>query len=450
MCWEKMKKRIFIAIHYLEIGGAERSLIGLMNALDYTKYSVDLFVYQHRGEFMNLIPKQVDLLPENGSYAAIEKPMKEALREGHVGVVTARLLAKIQYKAYKSKYHPKEGSAIFQYVADCVTPILPSLKKYGEYDLAISFLTPHNIVRDKVRAKKKLAWIHTDYSTIDVNVSKELPVWAAYDKIFAVSEGVKENFINTFPSLSDKVGVFENILSETFIREQANMGLEQARLEFRDKNKGNTIQNPQCSIVNLLSVGRFTSAKNFDNVSDICKRIINKLSMLNYRANRMKSQASLNSAEVPPIITEGNVQFKVRWFLIGFGGEETLIRKNIEEAGMQDYCIILGKKENPYPYMATCDIYVQPSRFEGKAVTVREAQILCKPVIIANYKTAHSQVKDGIDGIIVPQSNEEMADAIVAFLLDKQKQQEIVTYLQTHHYGNEDEVKKLDSLDSMS
>ena len=411
-------KRIFIAIHYLEIGGAERSLIGLLNALDYTKYEVDLFVHAHRGEFMNLIPKQVNLLPEIGSYSAIEKPVVEALREGHIGVVAARLLAKLQYRRYVKKHHPKEGSVVFQYVADCVTQVLPSLKKYGEYDLAISFLTPHNIVRDKVLAKKKLAWIHTDYSTIDVDVAKELPVWASYDKIFAVSEGVKDTFLQTFPSLSDKVDVFENILSETSIREQANIKIGNSQLTIDNSDKA---LNPKLSTLNLLSVGRFTSAKNFDNVPEICKRINSQFSIL-------------------------NSQLRVRWFLIGYGGDEALIRNRIEEAGMQDYCIILGKKENPYPYMAACDVYVQPSRFEGKAVTVREAQILCKPVIIANYKTASSQVQDGMDGIIVPQFNAEMADAIVTFLQNKQKQEQIIDYLQTHHYGNEDEVKKLDEL----
>ena len=223
---------------------------------------------------------------------------------------------------------------------------------------------------------------------------------------------------NTFPSLSDKVDVFENILSETFIREQAKVPIDSSQLTIH--NSDETL-NSKLLTLNLLSVGRFTEAKNFDNVPDICKRINCQLSIV-------------------------NCQFRIRWFLVGFGGDEALIRKNIAEAGMQDYCIILGKKENPYPYMAACDMYVQPSRFEGKAVTVREAQILGKPVIIANYKTAHSQVKDGIDGIIVPQSNEEMADAIIAFLQDKQKQEEIVTYLQTHHYGNENEVNKLDIL----
>ena len=397
-----MKKRIFITIHYLEIGGAERSLIGMLNAIDYSKYDVDLFVHAHRGEFMDFIPKQVNLLPEIGSYASIEIPMVEALRKGHIGVVVARLLAKLQYKSFKRKNRPKEGSAVFQYVADCVTPVLPSLKKYGEYDMALSFLTPHNIVRDKVLAKKKFAWIHTDYSTISVDVNKELPVWDAYDKIFAVSEGVKETFIRTFPSLSHKVEVFENILSETFIREQAEMSIE----EVKNEMKGSSIS--------LLSVGRFTSAKNFDNVPFICKKMIEK-----------------------------GLNFK--WYLIGYGGDEGLIRENIAKAGMQDICIILGKKSNPYPYMAACDIYVQPSRFEGKAVTVREAQILCKPVIIANYKTAASQVQDGKDGIIVPQPNEDMANAIVTFIQDKQKQENIISYLKTHHLGNEMEVRLLDN-----
>lgn len=397
----KMKKRIFITIHYLEIGGAERSLIGMLNAIDYSKYDVDLFVHAHRGEFMAFIPKQVNLLPEIGSYASIEIPMAEALRKGHIGVVAARLLAKLQYKSFRKRNHPEEGSAVFQYVADCVTPVLPSLKKYGEYDLAISFLTPHNIVKDKVLAKKKFAWIHTDYSTISVDANKELPVWNAYDKIFAVSEGVKETFISTFPSLSNKVEVFENILSESFIREQAEMGKIDIKKEIDP------------STFSLLSVGRFTSAKNFDNVPFICK-----------------------------IMKEKGIKFK--WYLIGYGGDESLIKTNIEKAGMQDMCIILGKRSNPYPYMAACDIYVQPSRFEGKAVTVREAQILCKPVIIANYKTASSQVNDGKDGIIVPQPNEEMANAIIAFLQDKQKQESIISYLRTNHLGNEKEITKLE------
>ena len=395
-----MKKRIFIAIQYLEIGGAERSLIGLLNAIDYTRCDVDLFVYRHTGEFMSLIPKEVNLLPEIKEYAAISRPIKDILREGCMGIAIARLFAKIQYAIYAKMNKPHEHSGLFQYVGDCVTPFLPSLKKYGRYDTAISFLTPHNIVRDKVDAKEKIAWIHTDYSTISVNANKELPVWGAFDKIFAVSKGVKETFEKAFPTLGYKIEVMENILSPTSIHKQAAM--------FDATEEMPTIDGE----LRFCSVGRFTEAKNFDNVPFICK-----------------------------MLAEKGLQFK--WYIIGYGGDERLIRENIQKAGVENICILLGKKSNPYPYIKACDIYIQPSRYEGKAVTVREAQILCKPVIITRFATSSAQLNEGVDGIIVPLDNAEAAESIFTFAKNKALQEKFVAYMSEHDYGNEKEVEKL-------
>ena len=72
----------------------------------------------------------------------------------------------------------------------------------------------------------------------------------------------------------------------------------------------------------------------------------------------------------------------VCWYVVGYGGDELLIRKAIAETGMEKHFVLVGKQINPYPYIKACDIYVQPSRYEGKAVTVREAQILGKSVAI--------------------------------------------------------------------
>ncbi len=397
-----MKKRIFIAIHYLEIGGAEMSLIGLLQALDYAKYDVDLFVYSHRGELMKFIPKEVNLLPEVGAYSYIEKPIKDAIRHGHIGVSLGRLLAKIQFRNYAKKHPLKDRTPLMQYIAENVLTFLPSLNKYGEYDLAISYLTPHHIVLQKVQAKKKVAWIHTDYSRIGVQIEKELHIWSGYDHIISISPDVTKNFLQVFPSLKDKIVEMENILSSDFVSSRAE---ESADIPFTQRSE---------AVVNLLSVGRYTEAKNFDNVPDICKRINQKL--------------------------------KAKWFIIGYGNDEELIRKRIEEAGMKENVILLGKKENPYPYIKACDIYVQPSRYEGKAVTVREAQMLCKPVVVAHYATATSQVQNGVDGVIVPQDNEGCAAGIIRFIEDKKLQERIVSYLQQHDYGNASEVNKLYSL----
>ena len=396
------KKRIFISMHYLELGGAEISLIGLLQALDYSKYDVDLFVYRHQGELMQFIPKKVNLLPEITAYACIESPMKEALLKGQCGVAWGRLKAKWRAKRYQSKDASLPQCAIFQYIAQEVEPYLPSLEQYGEYDLAISFLQPHNYVLSKVKAKKKVCWIHTDYTKVEYDVDAELPIWSKYDHIVSISPDVTKTFLQVFPSLESKIVEIENILSSEFVRKRAeeiNVAGEMPQEEGR---------------VNLLSVGRYTDAKNYDNVPDICKRI---------------REQGIN----------------LRWYIIGYG-EEALIRQKIYEKRMEEYVILLGKRTNPYPYMKACDIYAQPSRYEGKSVTVREAQMLCKPVVITNYPTAKSQVRDGVDGIIVPMDNEGCANGISAFIKDNGLQERIVEYLHTHDYGNVSEIQILEKL----
>ena len=110
---------------------------------------------------------------------------------------------------------------------------------------------------------------------------------------------------------------------------------------------------------------------------------------------------------------------------------------------IENYVFILGKKENPYPYIKACDLYIQPSRFEGKAVTVREAQILNKPVIITNYPTAASQIEDGRDGIIVPMDNWECAKGIYNIIKDIDVQQALIEFTKNNNYVNNDEVQKI-------
>lgn len=392
------KPRILILIHYLEIGGAEISLIGLLNAIDKAKYDVDLFVYSHQGELMQLIPDGVNLLPEIPKYSTLERPMKDVLREGHVDIVAARLLAKIRHRIYRRTHSISgEDASIFQYVANCTTPLLPMVSD-KEYDLAISFLAPHNICLDKVRAKKKIAWIHTDYTRIHINKRLELPYWQPFDHIASISEAATEAFVKIFPELESKVIEIENILSPSFVQKRADGSAEDIVRED--------------GVINLLSVGRFCTAKNYDNLPFICKHLV-------------------------------EMGVDVRWYIIGFGGDEPLIRAKIAEAGMEKHVIILGKKSNPYPYIKACDIYVQPSRYEGKSVTVREAQMLCKPVVVTNYPTAPSQIENGVDGVIVPMDNRACAEGIKALIDNKELQERIVAHLRSHDYGNETEVKKI-------
>lgn len=398
------KPRILITMHYMELGGAESALLGLLQSVDPERVDVDVFIYDHRGELMQYIPtEKVHLLPEVAAYKMIERPVKECLKSGILGVAIGRWLAK---KTVDRSPVPqgKEDIRIFTRIADCVEPFMPKIQPDVEYDLAISFLMPHNYILSKVRAKKKVGWIHTDYSTVHVDVKRELPVWERLDYIASISEEVGNKFVGTFPTLSDKIIPIENILSSSFIRRRAD--------EFVP-----TDMPKEDGCVNLLSIGRFSYPKRFDQVGTICRQTL----------------AALSDSE--------SVK-KVHWYIIGFG-HETEIVENIEQEGMQDYVTILGKHSNPYPYIKACDVYVQPSRYEGKSITVREAQILCKPVVVSNYPTATSQVQSGVDGVIVPMEIDDCAKGIATFIGNKELQDRIVGYLWSHDYGNEAEIEKI-------
>lgn len=382
----------------MEIGGAERALLGLLNAIDTNKVDVDLFINQHTGEFMSLIPKKINLLPENNRYATIEKPMSTVLRNWHIDIICARLFAKVAHWFYARKRddaHQNDAS-IFHYVAQYTTPLLPSLKKLGKYDLAISFLAPHNIVVKKVDAKKKIGWIHTDYTVSTTNEQAELPVWNSLDHIVSISPDVTTTFLKAFPSLKEKIVEIENILSPTFVREQSRL--------FKPEDMcGDSLK--------VCSVGRYSYQKNFESIPFISQ-----------------------------ILKQRGLNFK--WFIIGYG-DGKLIKDNIKKTETEELVILLGKKDNPYPYIANCDIYAQPSRYEGKSVTVREAQILCRPILVTNYPTAKSQINNGIDGIICEMDNNSITDAIYKLATDEKMRNKISEHLASHDYGNEGEISKL-------
>lgn len=386
-------KRIFICMHYMELGGAERALLGLLEPFAKNNYQVDLFIYSHQGELMPYIPEDINLLPEHPAYAAFEKPLKTVLLSKQWKVAVARLWAKLT-NWWFNRHLKGENSAIFDEVGRATVKVLPPLKHLGEYDVAISFLTPHYIVRDKVKAKKKIAWIHTDYSTIVVNAERELPVWASYDKIVSISADVMKAFLGVFPSLQGKIIEIDNPLPEELIRNQADEF--DAAPEMPGKIK-------------LLSIGRYCTPKNFPGavaiMAELCK-----------------------------------LRDDVIWYIIGYGGGEQEIREAITRHNMQDKFILLGKKSNPYPYIKACDVYVQPSIYEGKSITVKEAQLLGKPVAITNYPTAHSQINHGIDGVILPlDSPAETATALNRFLEDKN----LIEKLGQLEYNNEVDLSKL-------
>ena len=397
---KKITHTILIFSQAMELGGVERSLLGLLDSIDYDRYDVDLFLMRHSGELMPYLNPKANLLPEIPQYASLAVPMASLLKSGQIGVLCGRLNGKLAARRF-DKQHPgsKLSVTALTYSHKYTLSAMPQISD-KTYDLAISFLTPHYFARERVKAKKYAAWIHTDYAALSFDRAAELAMWSRYDAICGVSEQASRSFQTAFPELSDKIQTVENILPRELTAKQA----EQPQTDM-----------PSDGAVKILSVGRFCDAKNFDNVPDICRRLMEN-------------------------------GLDVKWYLIGYGGEEPLIRQKIAEAGMQERVIILGKKDNPYPYMRACDLYVQPSRYEGKAVTVREAQLLGKPVVITDYATSGSQLEDGVDGVIVPMDNAGCAAGIAALLRDPARMQQLSESCAKRDYTNSAEVEKIYAL----
>lgn len=399
MAEKEMRKRILFFSHAMEIGGAEKVLLGLLEAIDTSRYEVDLFLMRHSGELLKEIPQKIHLLPERPEYASLAVPLGSVMRKRQIGVAFGRATGKyLANRRVKQLGLMGENDVSLIYSHKYTARFMPPVGE-GTYDLAISFLTPHFFVSEKVRAKRKVAWIHTDYSKIAVDRETQLEMWGQYDKIVSISPQVTAGFTETFPELERRIIEIGHILPTGYIRER---GLE----------KDITGEMPADGAIRLLSIGRFCKAKNFDSVPTICKLI---------------REAGLN----------------VEWYLIGYGGDEELIHRRIVEAGMQEYVIVLGKKENPYPYIEACDLYVQPSRYEGKCVSVIEAQILQKPVAITAYPTSGSQLEDSVDGVIVPMDNAGCAAEIVKLLQDPDRMETLRRNCAERDYSNSGEIKKL-------
>ncbi|OUS78292.1 glycosyl transferase [Paenibacillus sp. MY03] len=393
--------KVLIASYDMEVGGVERSLAGLLNEFDYDRYQVDVMLYRHRGDFMGLLNRRANLLAESPAYATFRSSIMATVRSGKLGLGMARVLAKAVASVTGSRQGLTEpGYLQMQLTWKYALPFLPN--QLGEYDAAISYLWPHYYVADKVSAKRKLAWIHTDYSTVETNVEQDLVMWRKFDAIVAVSEACKESFLSKYGELRSRVRVIENIVSLESVRTLAG--------EIEGTDAEAMLAD---SRFKLLTVARLSHAKGID-------QAVQALKLLADRGMR-----------------------DIVWYVVGYGGDEDSIRELIRQNGLQNSFVLLGKQLNPYPFMAACDLYVQPSRYEGKAVTVTEAQMLGKPVMITRYSTAASQVNDGYDGYIAELSAEGIADGIEHLYRNDGLRAELSEYCRTQNYSCGEQLEQL-------
>lgn len=394
-------KKILISSFSMGIGGVERSLINMLENFDYDNYDLDLMLYKHEGELMEFIPNKVNLLNEIDGYNDFGVPIKNLIQKRKISLASARLKAKFISAMIKKVKHIEDISYYQDQLSKKLSQsYLSNLDK--EYDVAISYVWPHDFIANKVKANKKIAWIHTDYSTIEIDRKYDLEIWNKFDYIISISKECTNSFLKVYPTLKDKIIYMENITSPEFIKKMAEDKIEEEIIN------DNTYK--------LVTVARLSPPKGIDNA---------------VRAMKILKDRGIDN---------------IKWYVIGYGPEEDKIKTLIEDLDLKEQFILLGKKTNPYPYIKHCDLYVQPSRYEGKAVTITEAQILQKPILVTNYPTAKSQITNNVDGMITELSIDGIADGIEQMINNKELTEKLIENTGKNNYSNSYELDKLYNL----
>ncbi|MDU4323844.1 glycosyltransferase [uncultured Clostridium sp.] len=393
-----MKKDILFIIPSLSAGGGEKSLINLLEQIDYKRYNVDLFALNKEGLFLDFVPSEVNVIENSIDLEIFKLPLHKSiikfLSKGKLQLTIDRIMFFIKNKK-KISISKRE-----QYAWKYIRGAIGSLDK--NYDVAIGYLekTSNYICVDCVQANKKIGWIHTDYNKLEADKAFDDRYLSKLDYIVTVSEECGEVLKKEFNNIEKRVKVIKNIVSPSTIRK---MSLENIDITKNDNEKI------------LVSVGRLSHEKGFDIAVKACKIL---------KDNGMK----------------------IKWILVGEGIERSLLEKLINENQLKDEFLLIGASSNPYKYLSKADIYVQPSRFEGKSIAMDEAKILNKPIVATNFSTVKDQITDKVDGIITEMNSKDLASGIEKLIKDNELYFSIIKNLNKMSFGTESEIYKLYTL----
>jgi len=236
-----------------------------------------------------------------------------------------------------------------------------------------------------------------DYSRAGYNRKLDKDCYLKFDKVFTVSDEVKEAFLKVYPECEQRTEVFHNMLNVDGIKSKAMLPGG-----FEDNFDGTRI----------LTVGRLTEQKALEVSIEACALL--------------KSRGA-----------------QVRWYVLGEGNQRAFLEERIKKLQLEEDFLLLGAVENPYPYMRQADIYVHASRFEGKSIAIQEAQILGKPILVSDCSGNREQVEHGVDGVMCSLEAEAICEQLEELLRDKEKCKRLGSAAAEKRVTDDAEMKKL-------
>ena len=375
-----MKKKLLFVINTLGCGGAERAMLNLFDALNPKKYEISLFVLTGQGELSHALPKHVRLL--NRDYKDVSVLTKEGRKllirsVLRAGIKKGLFLRRASYLLKNFRDMRRRGKILPDKLCwRVLSDGAPLIRR--EYDLAVAYLEggATYYVAEHVKARKKAAFVHIDYGKAGYTRKLDRDCYQKFDRIFTVSDEVRAHFLEVYPEHEKKVSVFHNLINQERIRQMAEQGSG-----FDDEFQG----------YRILTVGRLTQQKRYDIA-------IQAMALLKEKCS------------VP-----------VRWYVLGEGELRESLQQQIKDAGVEQEFILLGVKENPFPYYKNCDLYVHATGFEGKSIAIQEAQTLGKPILATDCSGNREQIVHDVDGRMCPLDPKCVSEEIFWMLAHPEK-----------------------------
>ncbi len=383
-----MKKDVLFIMPNLGSGGAEKALTTMLSLFDYGRYEVDLMLFRREGLFLPDVPTEVNIIDGGENYCAFDASASAYIKSRLIRFDISSVINRIVYsKALNANNRSKAWR--------CMKKALAKPQKH--YDVAIAYLEGNSIYYcvDCIDADKKIGYVHNDYNGLGLDKNFDRPFFEKLDYLVTVSDECANVLRETFSEAASKVRMLENLISPSLLKSLAK--------NIPDEYKTNSKK--------LLTVGRFSSQKGYD-----------------------------MAVEAAEILDKKGYDFK--WFAVGKGDLMPQIQQEISKRSLQEKFILLGEKSNPYPYINSCDIYVQPSYFEGKSIAIDEAKAFAKPIVCTSFPTVYDQLTDGKTALLAETNPQSIAEKIEVLLNDETLCTTLSDNLKKEKIGNEEEIDK--------
>lgn len=383
----EQRKKVAILLPWLKMGGTNKIALHFMREL--SRYcDVTLILSQHTGELLSELPENIRLVIDD------MRPFRDIFREDVRRLRLGKLWRDAVY--YGRIRMGKDNVDNYRYLVERHGYICDT-----EFDCAISYhgQSPERLLNllYRVHAKKKVAWIHGEFNNPQNHYRRMNAYYERMDHLFFVSGHTLESFQRKFDISRSRCSVYYNPIDKGEIMTKAQLPCEPGL---------------DPSFVNLVTVGRVSAEKGQNMIPAVTRRL-------------------------------ADAGYPVRWYVIGDGDQRGKVEALCREQGVEDSVFLLGTRTNPYPFMAACDIYVQPSYTEGYSTTICEAGMLGKAIVgTVPSGGIWEQIDNGESGLIVEATADGLFEGIRTLLEDEPLRRSFGEKIKQKNFEGSGEIRK--------